>query len=73
MKIEGTHKCNSTYKDCDHTYEWMVQIATHSSAPEVEVFDKPTGRIIETLDNKYSVKIICPKCHQDNLIEYIRN
>lgn len=74
MRIEGTHKCNSAFKDCDNVYEWMAVVPIHASSPvyEVEKIDKPSGKIIETTDEKHVVKIRCPECHQDNIIDYPR-
>jgi hypothetical protein len=74
LRIEGIHKCNSRYKDCDHEYEWMAQIAEHISSHiyQAETKDKAVGNIIDTTSDKYVISIWCPKCKQDNLIEYMR-
>ena len=74
MRIEGNHKCNSTFDDCDNEYEWMAVVPQSSSLPiyDVETIDKLAGKIIEITDEQYVVRIICPKCYQDNIIEYKR-
>lgn len=76
MRIEGIHKCNSVFQDCDHIYSWMALVAQHINTPIYDVekidSDKQRGKIVETTDEKYIVSIICPKCNQDNLIEYDR-
>ncbi|WP_199614430.1 hypothetical protein [Paenibacillus alkalitolerans] len=73
MRIEGKHKCNSAYNECNHEYEWMVIIPQHinSSTLQVEKIDKVQGRIIEKSENKCIIRTICPNCHQDNVFEYL--
>ena len=75
MKIEGIHKCNSAFKDCDNNYEWMVIVPQKIGSRNIqaETINKPLGRIVETTDELYIIETICPKCHQDNIIEYKRN
>jgi hypothetical protein len=72
--IEGKHRCNSHFKDCDHEYEWMAQIEQDERLPiyQVETFDKLVGTIIETTNDKYVLSIWSPECKQDNLIEHKR-
>jgi hypothetical protein len=74
LRIEGKHRCNSGYKDCDHEYEWIAQIGQDErlSIYQVDTLDKPVGSIIETTNDKYVVSIWCPGCKQDNLIIYKR-
>lgn len=74
MRIEGAHKCNSQYGRCDNEYEWMAVIAHRKDSPvyEVETLDKPIGKIIETTDEQYVIRIMCPKCYQNNIIRYYR-
>ena len=72
--IEGNHKCNSSFHDCDNEYEWMAVVSQNVSLPiyEVETIDKLSGEIIEITDEQYVVSAICPKCHQGNIIGYKR-
>lgn len=74
VRIEGHHKCNSYYVDCNNEYEWTAVIdrSMNSLVPEVETLHKPIGNIIETIDGHYVIKIICPKCQEDNIIIYQR-
>lgn len=57
--IEGKHRCNSRFKDCDYEYEWMAQIEQDERLPiyQVETFDKLVGTIIETTNDKYVLSI----------------
>jgi len=75
MRIEGTHICNSSFNDCVNEYEWMVIIPQKipSSNMQFEMHNKPLGKIIETTDEQYIIKAICPKCNQYNIIRYKRN
>jgi len=74
MRIDGNHKCNSRFDDCDNEYEWMALIPQRMDSPvyEVEELNKPIGKIIETTDEQYVIRIKCPKCFQDNIIKYQR-
>lgn len=72
MRIEGNHKCNSRFGDCNNEYEWMALITQRINPEvfEVETLDKPIGKIIETTDKQYVIRIMCPKCRHDNIIKY---
>ena len=74
MRIEGNHKCNSSPGNCDNEFEWMAIIPQRMGSPiyEVETLDKPIGKIITTTDELYIIRIMCPKCYQDNIIKYQR-
>ncbi|NRF91550.1 hypothetical protein HQN89_11015 [Paenibacillus frigoriresistens] len=73
MRIEGKHICNNQFDiDCQHEYEWMAIIPNRASdrTYDVETIDKTQGQIIQKTDGLYTVKTICPKCDQDNIIEH---
>ncbi|UJF33730.1 hypothetical protein [Paenibacillus hexagrammi] len=72
MKIEGKHRYNSSFGPCGHAYELVAIVPQPLDARmfDMETIDKPVGRIIEKKDNNYFVKVICPKCYQDNTIEH---
>lgn len=73
LKFEGIHTCNNRFNiDCNHKYNWMVHIANNESnrSYDVETYDKTLGRVINKEGEHYTISAICPKCHQDNIIEH---
>ncbi|WP_433581611.1 hypothetical protein [Paenibacillus amylolyticus] len=74
MKIEGIQKCNSPFGECEHEYVWMYQISQSTNGRlDVEMLDKPLASVIEEQEDRYKMRVICPKCNQYNTFEYIKN